>query len=521
MRYKSATSLLTTLGPSILTGLAVIVGGYIRLAPALSANFPVVDGGLFYTMGEDLRANGYLIPAFTSYNDANIPFAYPSLSFYFFELLSQATGISVLDIMRLLPPLISTLTILALYLLANKILGSSWLAAVASAAFAFLPNAFILQMLGGGITRATGYLFSILCLYSWYLWLEHRRVRYALLSTLFLVIAAWTHPTGLLLTMPPILLLCLAYGRTRRTFAEAAALLAVTVAALSPWWLTVMSYHGASTFVNSLGTSGTPNPLRLFLLIGFNFTGEEGVSALAVLSLLGSLLALAERRWLLLAWFLTLIIFFPRSGDQYAMVPMAMLCALAVGKVFGYILNHKGVPRTWGRIVVATGAVWLFLHSAGTAYLSAPTTQVQDSLLNNDDITAFRWVREHIKPGAYFALARGNLTWYDPIAEWFYPFTRSVNATGFQGREWKSPAEFDRWRDRTITLQNCNFAPTCLEEWISEPGWRTDYLYLRKPPEAQAGNLSCCPTLKSAVNQIRYKLLYDGPGAYIYELPHQ
>ena len=74
---------LNDMDPSILfLAVAILIGGTIRLYGVLQSNFPINDGGLFYTMIKDLMANGYRLPVTTSYNHLNLPFAYPPLFLY-------------------------------------------------------------------------------------------------------------------------------------------------------------------------------------------------------------------------------------------------------------------------------------------------------------------------------------------------------------------------------------------------------------------------------------------------------
>ena len=60
----------------------LLTGALVRLAAVLGADFPAGDGGLFATMIEDIRAASFGLPAFTSYNGGDIPFAYPPLGLY-------------------------------------------------------------------------------------------------------------------------------------------------------------------------------------------------------------------------------------------------------------------------------------------------------------------------------------------------------------------------------------------------------------------------------------------------------
>ncbi len=58
--------------------------------PFVGTDFPLNDGGLFATMIQDLVNNRLLLPASTTYNGLDIPFAYPPLAFYVAALANQA-----------------------------------------------------------------------------------------------------------------------------------------------------------------------------------------------------------------------------------------------------------------------------------------------------------------------------------------------------------------------------------------------------------------------------------------------
>ncbi len=118
---------------------AVLLGVLVRIAPTLLARSTINDGGMFFAMIEDIQANHFLLPAFTSYNHLNIPFAYPPLSLYLGALLS-APGIPTADIVRWLPPIVSSLSILAFYWMASRMLGSRPTAALATVAYALMPR---------------------------------------------------------------------------------------------------------------------------------------------------------------------------------------------------------------------------------------------------------------------------------------------------------------------------------------------------------------------------------------------
>ncbi len=73
---------------------AIILGALVRLLHVASSNFPINDGGLFYTMTRELQGNGFLIPATTSITTTA---EYPSLTrrsdfFYWVRLIRSSAG---------------------------------------------------------------------------------------------------------------------------------------------------------------------------------------------------------------------------------------------------------------------------------------------------------------------------------------------------------------------------------------------------------------------------------------------
>jgi hypothetical protein len=102
--------------------LAVILGFGLRLSAVLAYDFPLNDGGLSYSMVQDLLANGFDAPLLATYNGAGIPFVYPPLGLYVAAALA-AIGVALPQVFRFLPVVVSAASIPAAYALASKILG--------------------------------------------------------------------------------------------------------------------------------------------------------------------------------------------------------------------------------------------------------------------------------------------------------------------------------------------------------------------------------------------------------------
>jgi hypothetical protein len=65
----------------LMFGLTLFLSILLRIFPGILTSFPINDGGLFVVTARDLRFNGFALPSFTTYNNFNIPFAYPPLGF--------------------------------------------------------------------------------------------------------------------------------------------------------------------------------------------------------------------------------------------------------------------------------------------------------------------------------------------------------------------------------------------------------------------------------------------------------
>lgn len=166
--------------PMLLLTVAVVAGMVARFGILLPRDFPIVDGGMFYAMINDLRAAHYTLPAFTSYN--HLPYAYSPRAFYFTALLSDLTGVSPLVYVWALPTVFNLLTILVVYLLGAALLDSELKGALAALMYAVNPIGYEWFIMGGGLTRAPGYLFALLRIYCAYQMYTRGRRRYVMLA---------------------------------------------------------------------------------------------------------------------------------------------------------------------------------------------------------------------------------------------------------------------------------------------------------------------------------------------------
>jgi hypothetical protein len=126
--------------PVLLLYLAAVFGLAVRVYPVIKADFPLVDGGMFYAMIRDLQAAHFSLPLVTTYNQLQIPYAYPPLGFYLAATKNSIFGISILKIIQWLPLIFNIFTIPIFYLLLKRMLDSEPRAALAVLIFSLTPN---------------------------------------------------------------------------------------------------------------------------------------------------------------------------------------------------------------------------------------------------------------------------------------------------------------------------------------------------------------------------------------------
>ena len=328
---------------------------------------------MFYSMILDLHESNYSLPTTTSYNSLDIPYAYPPLGFYLMRALSDILHISELSLLRWIPPMISTLSILAFYLLATELLDSRLRGAIATSIYALTPGSFSWFIMGGGLTRALGSIFLILSVWSVYLLFKHEEKRflfYAILSCTFAVVS---HPEAGIHTAASCALLWLFFGRTRQKMFYAIIIIIGTLFFSSEWWLTVISNHGVTSFISALhsGFYGTSVFKAIFLNI---FARQSFVPILIILRLAGIIWSIWKRYFFLLLWVVLPFVIEPRSAASVAFYPLSMLAAIgftdAFPALFHLFYTLKKTPNSkmettkfrWSDIILFTLLFYFFVE---------------------------------------------------------------------------------------------------------------------------------------------------------------
>jgi hypothetical protein len=509
----------------------LLIGGLVRFLPLGMSTYPLNDGGLFAHMAGDLVRNGFALPQVTTYNGLEIPYAYPPLGIYLTAVIARGSGLDAITVVRWLPAMVSTASVLALYLMAAELLRSRWRGVVAAGAFAVMPRSYLWLIVGGGVTRALGLLFALLALHQGILMLRRHRARQVLGTAAFGGLTALSHPqAAVFLAVSMVILVGFHVFRGRSLMVIGQLLLAGFGALLmtAPWIVAVVGAHGIAPLV-SAGRTALDPANGLGVLLGLGFTDTPVLDLMAALGVLGVILRIARRQWMIPLWLALTVMIDPRAGSTFATVPLALSVVPILGEVLQRMIPTQGrsatlesesMPRLVSTHRAATVVIAVVLF---VTLRTASRIQVDPSSplhgLTADHVAAMHWVAANSDADARFAVVTGRAWQADYVSEWFPVLAYRMSLATVQGSEWLG---IDAFIDRLAMnrqLQLCSFSTaTCFESWISS--WNVGGAEIFLPKGRLFGPLSasdCCPALRETLmSSTDYRVMYDGPGATVF-----
>jgi len=500
---------------------ATFLGGVARFYPVFLSNFPLNDGGLFYSMARDVLEHNFSLPAFTSYNGNVIPFGYPPLVFYVMAIIQRFLHIGFTDQIRFLPALISTLSIPTLYLLSKSMTDSKAKSVFAAFAYALMPQSYQWLIMGGGITRSFGVLFAILSILSiWEMFRQHR-FRYILSSIILCSLLILTHPAIAWFVFVTAFLIGLRYGLNKTGIIYASATVAGILVITSPWWVTIISRHTLGTFLSAGQTGGFINLSIITLFIA----GGPFANIFIVVALFGLIAEIMHRRFFLLAWLILISILPIWVGQALDAIPGALLFGSGVywvivpgllsnkvgsneydGSIVG-ILQYRSVKITFSIII----GVSLF-----TAMAAPLLTMTNLKPYSQYDQEAMNWVTQNTPVNSQFALMTGEKDWFwDPVSEWFPALTRRISVATVQGSEWLPDQTFRRQENIYDRLQSCaDHDYACILDWAKSNTISFSYLYVTKKNGGDRG--AAAATVQLMAEDIQLQLVFENAGVSIF-----
>jgi hypothetical protein len=493
---------------------ALLFGAVVRFVPAASNGFPLNDGGMFYTMIGDLKANHFILPYFTTYNSADIPFAYPPLGFYISAIFSSLFPVSDLQVLLWLPALVNTITIFFFYKFAEQILPSSTSAALAALAYALSSRAFLWQVMGGGIARSVGMLFLILMLWQVIqLFREYTHKRLAL-TILFGSLTILSHPQTALHAALGGLMIFLFFGRGKRGIISALLVGAGVLLLTGPWWVTVFLRHGFTPLLSAGRTS--PRTIESYLAL---FRLNYFFVPTLLFALIGVWIVFRRREFFLVVWAVVAYLIDPRGGDGIALLVESMLVGGGLIQFLAWISRSDSnqpeavMAKPISQILVF-GSAFYFILLAGVSDFQLINTSLKPA-----DLEMIEWVNSNVEDGRTFLLSTGReFSMSDPMQEWFPALTKQHSATTLQGLEWTLAEKFFPWHGQLVSFQHCADLD-CVSQWSAANNVDYDYLIVTIPPKedkSEFGN-SLRRLALSARASDALDLVYDSETALVFE----
>lgn len=439
---------------SRLTFLILLVGVILRFYHFLRFDFinaPYRLGGLFLAFADQIAANQFRLPeTIPFYSEGGIPFAYPPLGFYVEALLLRFFPESRFLIVNLLPPAVSSLALIAFFLLLRSWFGQSQAHIIAGTfAYALLPLAFANQIEAAGLAESFGSLSLVIFFY--YVQRQRRKpdwknaawVGFALALS---VLSSPGSALGAALLAALWGMEMVIKGRHRLYPAIGQVLLAAITGLLlsAPFWMTVMVRHGRGIFILPVLAqyegSKQGNVAALFeQVFRFSITQDGAAFLWNALIFLG-LLSLLLRGSLALPVSFFALFSIPRENTWLVALPAAMLATYGFAYVLAPLLRaafqHPNRLKTvLGLLLCLFMSGWMVVQSFA---LSDALTSDNQWKINAEQVRQIEQARLLIPQDAS-VLVLGN----DALLEWApYLLQREVINTKF-GLEWQ-PAKLEK-----------------------------------------------------------------------------
>jgi hypothetical protein len=492
---------------------AFVIGTILRFFFVLGADFPIHDGGMFYVMIRDLQFNNYSLPWHTSYNSANIPYLYPPLPLYLSGVINEITSWQLLDILRILPTVFCVLTIPAFYLLSKAVLKSKIAVVLSVFVFAFIPQSFLWLVMGGGITRSLGTLFSILALWQAYILYTEQDVKRILPTAILCGLTILSHPEAAYFLLYSMVFFLIVLGRNRRGIRDSLFVVLGTLVIISPWLITLFSRYGMN-FLQPLletGFSRFESLLTLFLVV---FTNEPFAPLLAFMGVLGIIVCIVEGKYFLPVWILLVFLFQARAPDQRVVVPFSMVAGIGLAEVILPIFARAQKQKV-RNIILSFVTVSVILYIFLSAYVAFYSIGIA---LPETERQAMSWIRENTPQDSSFLVIPYDKWFADRSAEWLAVLADRTSIAVVQGYEWLTG--FSERIKKHDEIQKCSIQDVyCVEQWAETYQEKFSHVYIPKPCKNRSlASVDGCVALRNSLQaDPGYVLIYENDGASVYE----
>lgn len=428
----------------------LLLGFFLRAYFVFGRDFPIGDGGLFYAMITDIETNSFGLPSVTSYNHLGIPFVYPPFGLYFAALLHTLSGLSLLQVMTLVGPFWSCLSLLAFWGIAEALIENKSGRICALATYALSSFSFEWVILGGGVTRGPGLFFSLLAIRYFLDAIKMPlRPRLSLVPGLCGGLAMLAHPAAGLFLVVTIALLAVARW-SKLSLREFLLFLSVSALIVSPWISYELLTNGSGPFVAGFRSgnaqvvaSSSFFPRMLQSVVALDLT-------LIILLVVGVCARIREKQFLVLIW-LAFAFSNPRYAGTFFSIPLCVLCGVGAESVLALVakaniglrdrFQKAGALSVRAGVVLASAA---FFFSLFFSSFVRTTGIVAYNSVAPDGVAIYNWAKNFSHPSDRFIVLSSHVGTSDNFAEWFPAMSERASVLNWEGREWQPDAEYER-----------------------------------------------------------------------------
>ncbi len=201
------------------------------------------------------------------------------------------------------------------------------------AIFSVLPMSYTWVIMGGGVTRAFGEVLCILALAFVFRFLRTTRWLEGVAAALLCGLTVLSHPEWAWFLFYSVALICLAavIRKPRRGVILSAAILLGTLLVVSPWLIGVLRVHGGSISL-PLQDSGFNRGGDIARLITLDWSNEPFFPFITLFGIIGVVISLIRKQYLLPIWLLMVFILQGRAADQKAVIPLGAARRVGPGR---------------------------------------------------------------------------------------------------------------------------------------------------------------------------------------------
>ena len=439
---------------------AIIFGTWLRIMPAWMAGFPINDGGMFYTMIQNLQVNHYSLPLYTTYNQLNIPYVYPPLGFYLGAAITDLLKLSSpLPVIQWLPGILNALCIPAFYMLAKEISGSKLQSAISTLVFSLVPHLTAWLSMGGGLTRSLGAFFMLLALTHIYRVFANNSKMDIWGAVIFSSLATLSHTEAPIYTIAIAVYIWAIKSHSIQGLKKGFLISLGVLACTSPWLLWINNNHSFVPLISAGQTSFRSIWSVLKLLNIDLLTEEPYLDLLGAMGVLGMAFLITRKNYFIPGMFVVIFLSHPRSAHTIGNIPLAMAT--------GYLITEVLLPSITSLQTLHTEQNKIKQYAIPVFFAILLPYIISNSLfyertlsqqhVSEADRNAMEWVEKNTTQESKFLVITGEINGLcDSTSEWFPALTKRQSIGTLQGNEWLKGGKFVQFAGDIQNVQACS-----------------------------------------------------------------